>query len=72
MLADANTGFKSEDGFNVISVPDNASSLPLTVHTVLLKLLSYQMAIAKGTDLDKSQNLAKQVTWNDIYETSRY
>ena len=62
VLADANTGFKSEDGVHVISVPDHAGSLSPIVHTVPLQLLSYHTALAKGTDVDKPRNLAKSVT----------
>ena len=62
VLADANTGFKSEDGVHVISVPDHAGSLSPLVHTVPLQLLSYHTALAKGTDVDKPRNLAKSVT----------
>ena len=62
VLADANTGFKSEDGVHVITVPDHAGSLSPIVHTVPLQLLSYHTALAKGTDVDKPRNLAKSVT----------
>ena len=30
--------------------------------TVVLQLLSYHVAVAKGTDVDKPRNLAKSVT----------
>jgi len=62
VLADSNTGFKSEDGVHVITVPDHAGSLSPIVHTVPLQLLSYHTALAKGTDVDKPRNLAKSVT----------
>ncbi|MFM7122498.1 MAG: SIS domain-containing protein, partial [Fluviibacter sp.] len=62
VLADANTGFKSEEGVHVITVPDHAGSLSPIVHTVPLQLLSYHTALAKGTDVDKPRNLAKSVT----------
>ena len=62
VLADANTGFQSEDGVHVITVPDHAGSLSPIVHTVPLQLLSYHTALAKGTDVDKPRNLAKSVT----------
>jgi glucosamine--fructose-6-phosphate aminotransferase (isomerizing) len=32
------------------------------VYTVVLQLLSYHVAVAKGTDVDKPRNLAKSVT----------
>ena len=62
VLADSNTGFQSEDGVHVITVPDHAGSLSPIVHTVPLQLLSYHTALAKGTDVDKPRNLAKSVT----------
>ncbi len=62
VLADANTGFKSEPGVHVITVPDHDGSLSPIVHTVPLQLLSYHTALAKGTDVDKPRNLAKSVT----------
>ena len=62
VLADSNTGFTSEEGVHVITVPDHAGSLSPIVHTVPLQLLSYHTALAKGTDVDKPRNLAKSVT----------
>jgi glucosamine--fructose-6-phosphate aminotransferase (isomerizing) len=32
------------------------------VYTVALQLLSYHVAVQKGTDVDKPRNLAKSVT----------
>jgi glucosamine--fructose-6-phosphate aminotransferase (isomerizing) len=32
------------------------------VFTIALQLLSYHVAVAKGTDVDKPRNLAKSVT----------
>ena len=32
------------------------------VHTILLQLLAYHVAVLKGTDIDQPRNLAKSVT----------
>lgn len=62
VFADANSGFKSEPDTIVIEVdaPDNAVA-PI-IFTIPLQILSYHVAILKGTDVDQPRNLAKSVT----------
>ncbi len=45
--------------FNIESTPDTIAPI---VYTVPLQLLSYYVAILKGTDVDQPRNLAKSVT----------
>ena len=62
VFADASSGFKSEPDTIVIEVdaPDNAVA-PI-IFTIPLQILSYHVAILKGTDVDQPRNLAKSVT----------
>ena len=62
VFADANSGFTSEPDTIVIEVdaPDNAVA-PI-IFTIPLQILSYHVAILKGTDVDQPRNLAKSVT----------
>jgi len=46
----------------VINVPRCSEVLSPIVFTVPLQLLSYYVAITKGTDVDHPRNLAKSVT----------
>ena len=62
VFADANTRFQSSDGVNLIQMPEHAGYLSPILHTIPLQLLSYYVALQKGTDVDKPRNLAKSVT----------
>ncbi|WP_308364667.1 MULTISPECIES: glutamine--fructose-6-phosphate transaminase (isomerizing) [unclassified Microbulbifer] len=55
-------GFTSEPGITVVEVPDAPESLAPILYTVPLQLLSYHVALLKGTDVDQPRNLAKSVT----------
>jgi glutamine---fructose-6-phosphate transaminase (isomerizing) len=63
VFADPNSGFRSEDGVEVMNMPEHVEPLqaPL-VYTVPLQLLAYYVAVLKGTDVDQPRNLAKSVT----------
>ena len=63
VLADPNTGIQASEGVEVITMPEHVEALqaPL-VYTVPLQLLSYHVAVLRGTDVDKPRNLAKSVT----------
>ncbi len=63
VFADPNTGIEPSDGVEVITMPDHIEPLqaPL-VYTVPLQLLSYHVAVLRGTDVDQPRNLAKSVT----------
>ena len=50
------------DDARVLSMPSVGSIVAPVVHTILLQLLAYHVAVLKGTDIDQPRNLAKSVT----------
>ena len=62
VFADQAVGFESGPGVTVIDVPSVSELAGPIVYTVVLQLLSYHVAVAKGTDVDKPRNLAKSAT----------
>lgn len=62
VFADAASNFSGDDTLRVIHVPDVHHWLAPIVYTLPLQLLSYYVAIIKGTDVDQPRNLAKSVT----------
>ncbi|MEH6589375.1 MAG: glutamine--fructose-6-phosphate transaminase (isomerizing) [Halioglobus sp.] len=62
VFADGDAGINGEDRVNVLSMPACPEVLKPIVYTVALQLLSYHVALQKGTDVDKPRNLAKSVT----------
>ncbi|MDB2667581.1 glutamine--fructose-6-phosphate transaminase (isomerizing) [Luminiphilus sp.] len=62
VFADQAVGFESGPGVTVIDVPSVSELAGPIVYTVVLQMLSYHVAVAKGTDVDKPRNLAKSVT----------
>ena len=62
VFADASGGISSDEGCQVIHVPDSPEILAPVVFSVPLQLLAYHVAIARGTDVDHPRNLAKSVT----------
>ncbi|WP_371187585.1 glutamine--fructose-6-phosphate transaminase (isomerizing) [Thalassotalea maritima] len=62
VFADADAHFESDDTMKVINVPHCEESIAPIIYTLPLQLLSYYVAIIKGTDVDQPRNLAKSVT----------
>ncbi len=62
VFADAAAHFESDDTMRVINVPHVHELIAPIVYTIPLQLLSYYVAIIKGTDVDQPRNLAKSVT----------
>ena len=63
VFADPDSGFEPSDGVTVIQMPKHVSYFQApAVYTVPLQLLSYHVAILKGTDVDQPRYLAKSVT----------
>ena len=62
VFADGGSEVKSSDGVNVLLMPEHYGLLSPVLHVVALQLLSYHVALVKGTDVDKPRNLAKSVT----------
>lgn len=62
VFADKDTDLHNEDGVIFTEVPKVDEILEPIVHTIPLQLLSYHVAVVKGTDVDQPRNLAKSVT----------
>jgi len=62
VFAHESISFESDKSCKVINVPNCPEILAPIVFTVPLQLLSYHVAITKGTDVDHPRNLAKSVT----------
>jgi len=62
VFADGKAGFKNERGVTVISMPHVPDVIAPIIYTIPLQLLSYHVAVLKGTDVDQPRNLAKSVT----------
>lgn len=62
VFTDLDSDFVASEGVNIIRAPRHVGILSPIVHTIPVQLLSYHVALAKGTDVDKPRNLAKSVT----------
>ncbi len=62
VFADRESGIEAEPGMKVIAMPHADRLIAPIVYTVPLQLLSYHVAVLKGTDIDQPRNLAKSVT----------
>jgi len=62
VFADKAAGVKAEAGIHVMQLPSVHEITAPIVYTVPLQLLSYHVAVLKGTDVDQPRNLAKSVT----------
>ncbi|KFZ36131.1 glucosamine--fructose-6-phosphate aminotransferase [Shewanella mangrovi] len=62
VFADVDAKFSSDDTMKVIPVPHCDEFIAPIIYTLPLQLLSYHVALIKGTDVDQPRNLAKSVT----------
>lgn len=62
VFADHDAGFEESEGFKTIVLPKVDEVTAPIFYTVPLQLLSYHIALIKGTDVDQPRNLAKAVT----------
>ena len=62
VFADRESGFANEERVQVLPMPHCPEVISPIVYSVALQLLSYHVAVQKGTDVDKPRNLAKSVT----------
>jgi len=62
VFADRKANFPEEEGVTVIDIPKVPDIVAPIVYVVPLQLLSYHVAVLKGTDVDQPRNLAKSVT----------
>lgn len=62
VFSDQEAGFGETEGFKTIVLPKVDEVTAPIFYTVPLQLLSYHVALIKGTDVDQPRNLAKAVT----------
>ncbi|MBX2880195.1 MAG: glutamine--fructose-6-phosphate transaminase (isomerizing) [Granulosicoccus sp.] len=62
VFADKRAQFISDSTMSVLEVPHCDQLIAPIIYTIPLQLLSYHVAIIKGTDVDQPRNLAKSVT----------
>ncbi len=62
VFADPKSQIKEEDNVKIIHLVSIDEILAPILYTIPLQLLSYYVAILKGTDVDQPRNLAKSVT----------
>ncbi len=63
VFEDENSRIKPMDAMKVVPITSNIGRITAPIiFTIPLQLLSYHVAIRKGTDVDKPRNLAKSVT----------
>ena len=62
VFADEQAGLNNGEGTHVIAMPHIIDALAPILYTIPLQLLSYYVAVLKGTDVDQPRNLAKSVT----------
>lgn len=62
VFSDQADAFASSHDVTVINVNSVPATIAPMVYTIPLQLLSYHVAIVKGTDVDQPRNLAKSVT----------
>ena len=62
VFADENSGIGCKDRQHVVLVPSISAILAPIVYSVPVQLLSYHVAVLRGTDVDQPRNLAKSVT----------
>ncbi|KXI22723.1 glutamine--fructose-6-phosphate transaminase (isomerizing) [Photobacterium sanguinicancri] len=62
VFADSEAGFEACDGMKIITMPRVDDVIAPIFYTVPMQLLSYHVALIKGTDVDQPRNLAKAVT----------
>ena len=62
VFADKAAGFTPSEGMKIITMPKVNEIIAPIFYTVPMQLLSYHVALIKGTDVDQPRNLAKSVT----------
>lgn len=62
VFADEQAQLSNGPGTHVVAMPHIIDALAPILYTIPLQLLSYYVAVLKGTDVDQPRNLAKSVT----------
>jgi glucosamine--fructose-6-phosphate aminotransferase (isomerizing) len=62
VFMDESLASTADDNVQIVKMPQVENEISPVVYTIPLQLLSYHVAILKGTDVDQPRNLAKSVT----------
>ena len=62
VFAEERVAFEPQEGLRVLQLPHVHEAVAPILYTLPLQLLSYHVAVLKGTDVDQPRNLAKSVT----------
>lgn len=62
VFAEKEAGFTPSEGMKIITMPKVNDIVAPIFYTIPMQLLSYHVALIKGTDVDQPRNLAKSVT----------
>ena len=62
VMTEEDTDIESVDGLELVKIPGCPEAVAPLLLTVPLQLLSYHVAVMRGTDVDQPRNLAKSVT----------
>ena len=62
VFADSKATLAADEATHIIALPEVHELLAPILYTIPLQLLSYHVALIKGTDVDQPRNLAKSVT----------
>ncbi|WP_099611748.1 glutamine--fructose-6-phosphate transaminase (isomerizing) [Vibrio fujianensis] len=62
VFADQDAGFEADETMKIITMPSVSAITAPIYYTLPMQLLSYHVALIKGTDVDQPRNLAKAVT----------
>jgi glucosamine--fructose-6-phosphate aminotransferase (isomerizing) len=62
VFADREAGFRNNAGLKMLNMPHCSKFLEPIIYTIPLQLLSYHVAVLRGTDVDRPRNLAKSLT----------
>ncbi len=62
VFADENSGIHKKDRQHVVHIPQISQWLAPIIYSIPVQLLSYHVAVLRGTDVDQPRNLAKSVT----------
>lgn len=62
VFADQSTSMQPQEDIHILRIPACSDELAAVIYTIPLQILSYHVAVLKGTDVDQPRNLAKSVT----------
>jgi len=65
LFKNESSGISSEPGFRVIKTTINIGRVTASItYNILLQMLSYHVALIKGTDVEPSRNWLNRLQWN--------